>query len=258
MKSLLAIASAVLALGAMGTSPAAASSEMMSREFAARLSGEAMRPPPRQRMAKATIRDFDEDYAARDRDEDDEARPQRSRRAHDKVDRPRRAERRHTRRHAPHARRHARTPRHSDRRRAGRRHQHHRRAGDRRHRFAAHHAARHPRRLRTPRWARRSLAETRRGRSHLRGIASYYWQGRRVASGGRFNPNGMTAAHRTLPFGTRVRVTHLGNGRSVNVVINDRGPFIAGRVIDLSRGAAGVLGMLSQGIARVSVTILGR
>ena len=68
----------------------------------------------------------------------------------------------------------------------------------------------------------------------------------------------MTAAHRTLPFGTRVRVTHLGNGRSVNVVINDRGPFIGGRIIDLSRGAANVIGMMGQGLARVSVTILGR
>src|SRR5258705_511075 len=60
------------------------------------------------------------------------------------------------------------------------------------------------------------------------GMASYYWQGQRVASGGRFDPSAMTAAHKTLPFGTRVRVTHLGNGRSVEVKINDRGPFIAG------------------------------
>ena len=90
------------------------------------------------------------------------------------------------------------------------------------------------------------------------GVASYYWQGQRVASGGWFNPNAMTAAHRTLPFGTRVRVTHLGNGRSVEVMINDRGPFIAGRIIDLSRAAAGVIGMTGQGIARVSVEVLGR
>lgn len=90
------------------------------------------------------------------------------------------------------------------------------------------------------------------------GIASYYWQGQRVASGGWFNPNGMTAAHRTLPFGTKVRVTHLGNGRSVTVTINDRGPFIKGRIIDLSRGAASVIGMTGQGLARVSVDVLGR
>jgi rare lipoprotein A len=91
-----------------------------------------------------------------------------------------------------------------------------------------------------------------------RGVASYYWQGQRVASGGWFNPNGLTAAHRTLPFGTRVRVTHLGNGRSVEVKINDRGPYIAGRIIDLSKGAASVIGMTGQGLARVVVEVLGR
>jgi rare lipoprotein A len=93
--------------------------------------------------------------------------------------------------------------------------------------------------------------------SDILGIASYYWQGQRTATGEWFNPNGMTAAHRTLPFGTRVRVTHLGSGRSVVVRINDRGPYIAGRIIDLSKGAAGVLGMHQQGVARVKVTVLG-
>jgi rare lipoprotein A len=92
----------------------------------------------------------------------------------------------------------------------------------------------------------------------ITGMASFYWQGQRTATGERFNPEGMTAAHRTLPFGTRVRVTHLGNGRSVDVRINDRGPFIGGRIIDLSRGAAGVLGMQNQGVARVKMTVLGR
>lgn len=90
------------------------------------------------------------------------------------------------------------------------------------------------------------------------GVASYYWQGQRVASGGRFNPNAMTAAHKTLPFGTRVRVTHAGTGRSVDVTINDRGPFIRGRIIDLSRAAAGVIGMRSAGVARVRVDVIGR
>jgi rare lipoprotein A len=90
------------------------------------------------------------------------------------------------------------------------------------------------------------------------GIASYYWQPQRVASGGWFNPNAMTAAHRTLPFGTRVRVTHLGNGRSVDVTINDRGPFIAGRIIDLSKAAAGAINMQGQGLAQVRVEVLGR
>jgi rare lipoprotein A len=88
------------------------------------------------------------------------------------------------------------------------------------------------------------------------GIASYYWQPQAVASGGRFNPNALTAAHKTLPFGTRVRVTNLNNGRSVDVVINDRGPFVAGRVIDLSRRAAEVVGMTGAGLARVSVQTL--
>ena len=68
----------------------------------------------------------------------------------------------------------------------------------------------------------------------------------------------MTAAHRTLPFGTKVRVTHMGSGRSVVVRINDRGPFVGGRIIDLSKGAAGVIGMHKQGVARVKVTVLDR
>jgi rare lipoprotein A len=94
--------------------------------------------------------------------------------------------------------------------------------------------------------------------SDIVGVASYYWQGQRTATGAWFNPSGMTAAHRTLPFGTKVRVTHLGSGRSVVVSINDRGPYIAGRIIDLSKGAAGVLGMHKQGVARVRVTVLDR
>lgn len=90
------------------------------------------------------------------------------------------------------------------------------------------------------------------------GIASYYWQGQKTASGARFNPSAMTAAHRTLPFGTRVLVTNHSNGRSVTVTINDRGPFIKGRIIDLSKGAAGVIGMHGQGLARVSISVVGR
>ena len=94
------------------------------------------------------------------------------------------------------------------------------------------------------------------GGSH--GMASFYWQPQRVASGGWFNPNAMTAAHKTLPFGTRVRVTHAGNGRSVIVKINDRGPYIKGRIIDLSKAAAGVIGMQGQGVARIRMEVLGR
>ena len=96
-------------------------------------------------------------------------------------------------------------------------------------------------------------------RSHpLLGIASYYWQPQRVASGGWFNPNAMTAAHKTLPFGTKVRVTNKRNGRTVDVTINDRGPYIAGRIIDLSSAAAGVIGMKSAGVTPVSVEVVGR
>ena len=90
------------------------------------------------------------------------------------------------------------------------------------------------------------------------GMASYYWQPQALASGGRFNPNALTAAHKTLPFGTRVRVTNRNNGRSVVVVINDRGPYIKGRVIDLSRRAAQVVGMTGSGVAPVTYSIVGR
>ena len=88
------------------------------------------------------------------------------------------------------------------------------------------------------------------------GVASYYWQPQALASGGRFNPNAMTAAHKTLPFGTRVRVTDNSSGRSVSVTINDRGPYIRGRIIDLSKAAAGSLGITGRGVAPVSVTRL--
>jgi rare lipoprotein A len=92
----------------------------------------------------------------------------------------------------------------------------------------------------------------------MTGIASYYWQPQRVASGGWFNPNAMTAAHKTLPFGTRVRVTHARTGRSVDVTINDRGPYIAGRIIDLSSAAAGAIGMKGSGLATVKLEVLGK
>lgn len=89
-------------------------------------------------------------------------------------------------------------------------------------------------------------------------MASYYWQGQMTASGARFNPSALTAAHRSLPFGTRVRVTNRSNGRSVVVTINDRGPFIGGRIIDLSRAAAQAISMTGQGVAAVSLEVLGR
>ncbi len=111
---------------------------------------------------------------------------------------------------------------------------------------------------RSHRATQKARGNTRRTGSGLIGLASYYQRGQRVASGGYFNPSAMTAAHRTLPFGTRVRVTHQASGRIVDVHINDRGPFIAGRIIDLSKAAAHVIGLTASGIARVSITILGR
>jgi rare lipoprotein A len=111
-------------------------------------------------------------------------------------------------------------------------------------------SSRHARR---PAWAATSLAD-----SGQTGMASYYWQSQQVASGGRFNPAAMTAAHRSLPFGTRVRVTRVDTGNSVEVTINDRGPFVGGRIIDLSRAAASVLGMIGHGTARVKMSVVGR
>lgn len=92
----------------------------------------------------------------------------------------------------------------------------------------------------------------------LDGIASYYWQEQMTASGARFDRTALTAAHRTLPFGTRVRVTNVVNSRSVVVTINDRGPFKPGRVIDLSEAAAQAIDMTRAGLVPVTVTVLGR
>jgi rare lipoprotein A len=78
-------------------------------------------------------------------------------------------------------------------------------------------------------------------------VSSYYWEGQRTATGERFNPHGMTAAHRTLPFGTRLNVLNPHTGKSVTVVINDRGPFVSGVGLDLSLGAAQALGMRGTG-----------
>ena len=93
------------------------------------------------------------------------------------------------------------------------------------------------------------------------GTASYYaarFHGRKTASGKIYDENQLTAAHRTLPFGTRVRVTNIKNDRSVVVTINDRGPFNRRRVIDLSRHAAEVLGFVEAGTARVALEILAK
>lgn len=91
------------------------------------------------------------------------------------------------------------------------------------------------------------------------GLASYYadkYHGKATASGEVFDTNEFTAAHRTLPFGTRVKVTHLENHRSVIVRINDRGPFVEGRVIDVSRAAAEELQFVRAGLAKVRLEII--
>ncbi|OBQ63306.1 septal ring lytic transglycosylase RlpA family protein [Mesorhizobium erdmanii] len=85
------------------------------------------------------------------------------------------------------------------------------------------------------------------------GRASWYALHSKTASGERMNPSAMTAAHRTLPFGTKLRVTNQHNGKSVIVRINDRGPFIRGRMLDLSKSAAGQLGFISSGQTAVCV-----
>lgn len=92
------------------------------------------------------------------------------------------------------------------------------------------------------------------------GKASYYankFHGRKTSSGEIFDMNGMTAAHRTLPFGTMLKVTNLRNNQSVVVKVNDRGPFKAGRILDLSLGAAKKISMLGEGVAKVKLEVVG-
>jgi len=90
------------------------------------------------------------------------------------------------------------------------------------------------------------------------GVASWYGSesGNKTAMGARFRPHELTAAHKTLPLPTRVKVTNLRNGKSVNVIVNDRGPFKKGRIIDLSHGAAKVIGLDKQGLTKVKVEYL--
>ncbi|MAZ14892.1 MAG: septal ring lytic transglycosylase RlpA family lipoprotein [Ahrensia sp.] len=89
------------------------------------------------------------------------------------------------------------------------------------------------------------------------GGASWYALHSRTASGEMMNPAQMTAAHKTLPFGTKVKVTNKRTGKSVVVRINDRGPFIRGRIIDLSKSAAGKIGMINSGHAPVCISTIG-
>jgi rare lipoprotein A len=88
------------------------------------------------------------------------------------------------------------------------------------------------------------------------GLASFYTEGTRTANGETFNTHELTAAHRTLPFGTRLRVTNVATGRSVTVRVNDRGPYVPGRIVDVSYSAAESLGMVGRGIAKVKLDVV--
>ena len=88
------------------------------------------------------------------------------------------------------------------------------------------------------------------------GVASFYTEGAQTASGEKFNTHELTAAHPTLPFGTKLRVTNVASGRSVTVRVNDRGPYVPGRVVDVSYSAANALGMVGKGIAKVKLDVV--
>ena len=88
------------------------------------------------------------------------------------------------------------------------------------------------------------------------GVASFYTEGTKTASGEKFNTLEMTAAHPTLPFGTKLRVTNVASGRSVTVRVNDRGPYVQGRVVDVSYSAADALGMVGKGVAKVKLDVV--
>jgi rare lipoprotein A len=127
------------------------------------------------------------------------------------------------------------------------------------HGYYSHHASHSPRGSSNSSWrdANAAIAPSSGSGHSFSGMASYYGNesGSRTASGQHFNQNAMTAAHRTLPFGTRLRVTH--GGQSVVVTINDRGPFVRGRVLDLSTGAARAIGLTSAGVGRVTAEVVG-
>jgi rare lipoprotein A len=94
------------------------------------------------------------------------------------------------------------------------------------------------------------------GTKTSQGIASFYSEGTRTASGEKFDANELTAAHPTLPFGTKLRVTNVTNGQSVTVRVNDRGPYVPGRVVDVSYSAARTLGMVGGGVAKVKLDVV--
>lgn len=109
----------------------------------------------------------------------------------------------------------------------------------------------------TPEWVKKPIQQS--GRFLAQGLASWYgpgFHGRLAADGSRFNQNAMTAAHKTLPFGTKLLVTNQRTGKSCVVKVTDRGPFVGHRVIDLSKGAAAAIGMLGSGVGKVSLHVL--
>jgi len=88
------------------------------------------------------------------------------------------------------------------------------------------------------------------------GIASFYTEGTKTANGEKFNTHDLTAAHPTLPFGTRLRVTNVSTGQAVTVRVNDRGPYVQGRIVDVSYSAADALGMVGKGLANVKLDVV--
>lgn len=88
------------------------------------------------------------------------------------------------------------------------------------------------------------------------GTASWYQSGKKTASGERFDPNKYSVAHRTIPFGTMLRLTNVSNGNTLEVVVNDRGPFVRNKEIDVSRGAAQTLGFFHSGTAKLLIEVL--
>ena len=105
----------------------------------------------------------------------------------------------------------------------------------------------------TPFASRRHAAGT---KTASQGIASFYTEGTKTASGEKFNTHDLTAAHPTLPFGTRLRVTNVTTGQAVTVRVNDRGPYIQGRIVDVSYSAADALGMVGKGLANVKLDVV--
>jgi rare lipoprotein A len=105
----------------------------------------------------------------------------------------------------------------------------------------------------TPFVSRRHAPDT---KTASEGVASFYTEGTKTASGEKFNTHDLTAAHPTLPFGTKLRVTNVSSGQTVTVRVNDRGPYVHGRVVDVSHSAADALGMVGKGLANVKLEVV--